>query len=453
MAQIPSGLDASAVPEVMSLVPLAGGREELSRAVFAVNDAGNLADALDANLGWMAEILSSAPLNDDVRDSLRDDVEVCRQLTRLLGGAIGSCRTVARTIAPRVAPTRLSRLVEVAVGKISRLADAMGILVLSDGPQDLSVQVDPELMNSVLETLFIQAVNGSPIEGVVRISFARCGGHAVIGLTSDGPGLSISELEQLYSASAAAISEGAPTTPTSEALRAISTTLFEQGGYIDTESRPDGGTTLFVVVPASDESLEEPIKSGTVLARDNGSPRQHDLVPGQKRSDKMILQSDRFGAVEIDAADVLTFPAGIIGFPKEDAFVLVRRTNSQMVGWLQSTKSSYLALPVVSAHLLSPRFPDVQIDTYAERAGLGNDSEELAVLAVLSAPPGQPATVNLMAPIIVNATTRVGAQLMLEGTQFTTRELFIFPASSGIDLERTATAMPNEEQPATSAAE
>jgi flagellar assembly factor FliW len=453
MAQIPSGKNAIAVPEAMSLVPLAGGREELSRAVFAVNDAGNLADALDANLRLMAETLSSGPLNDDVCKSLRDDVEVCRQLTRLLDGAIGSCRTVARTIAPRVATTPLSWLVEGAVSKISRLADAMGILVLSEGPHALSVQVDPELMNMVLETLFIQAVNGSPLEGVVRISFARCGGHAVIGLTSDGPGLSTSELEQLYSASAAAISEGTATTTNSETLRAISTALFEQGGYIDTESRPDGGTTLFVVVPASDESIEEPVKSGTVLARDNDSPRRHDLVPGQKRSDKMIVQSDRFGAVEIDAADVLRFPTGIIGFPTEDAFVLVRRTNSQTVGWLQSMKSSYLALPVVSAHLLSPRFPDVPLGGYAERAGLGNDAEELAVLAVLSAPPGQPATVNLMAPIIVNATTRVGAQIILESTQFTTRELFIFPASCSLDLEHTATAMPNEEQPATSAAE
>jgi flagellar assembly factor FliW len=48
-------------------------------------------------------------------------------------------------------------------------------------------------------------------------------------------------------------------------------------------------------------------------------------------------------------------------------------------------------------------------------------------MAVLSAPRGGPATVNLMAPIVVNASTRKGAQVHLEGTRFSTRELFVLP--------------------------
>lgn len=452
MAQFPSGLDASAVPEIMPLVPLGGGREELSRAVFAVNDAGNLAGALGANLDWMARALENGAVSDEARTLMCEAVEVCRQLTSLLGGAIGSCRSVARTITPKVAPIQLSRLIDKAVGKISRLADSMGVLLLSDGPTDLSVTVDAELMNTALDTLLIRAVNCSPPEGTVRVSFTRCGGHAVIGLTSEGPGLSALQLEQLYSASAVATFEGVGNALTSDVLRTVSTMLFEQGGYIDSESRPEGGTTLFIVVPASDDIVEEPVKSGTVLAQGCPRPRRHEPVPGQKRSEKMIVHSDRFGAIEVDATDVLTFPTGIIGFPRENEFVLVRKADSQ-IGWLQSVQTSYLTLPVVSAHVLAPRFPDVPIEAYAERAGLGSDTDELAVLAVLSAPPGQPATVNLMAPIIVNAATRTGAQILIEGTRFTTRELFIFPASSSLDLEHSATAMPNEAQAATSAAE
>jgi flagellar assembly factor FliW len=53
--------------------------------------------------------------------------------------------------------------------------------------------------------------------------------------------------------------------------------------------------------------------------------------------------------------------------------------------------------------------------------------DDLAILAVLSAPRNQAATVNLLAPLIVNSRTREGAQVFLEGSRFSTRELFVVP--------------------------
>jgi len=154
----------------------------------------------------------------------------------------------------------------------------------------------------------------------------------------------------------------------------------------------------------------------------------------------MIVNSERLGSVEIDAGDIITFPAGIVGFPGEREFVLIRLRTSSPVGWLQSVKSAYLTLPVVSAHALPRRFPDVAIEDQTERLGLGRDSEQFAVLAVLSAPSAQPATVNLMAPIIVNAKSRMGAQVVLEGTHFSTREPYILAREGTHDTEATPLA-------------
>jgi len=118
-----------------------------------------------------------------------------------------------------------------------------------------------------------------------------------------------------------------------------------------------------------------------------------------------------------------------------------------MIGWLQSTTTPHLALPVVSAHVLAPKYPDVSIEEVAEKVGLGGEIEELAVLVVMSAPPGQPATVNLMAPIIVNAATRTGRQVLLEGTQFGTRELFVIPRGpSQVPEDPTAGSAPPSTQ-------
>jgi flagellar assembly factor FliW len=142
---------------------------------------------------------------------------------------------------------------------------------------------------------------------------------------------------------------------------------------------------------------------------------------------EMEIETSRFGKVSASEADMIRFPTGIIGFKEERAFVLIPHGNSDLVGWLQSAATPELAFPVVSAHGLVDEWPDVAIDKAAERAGIGGAGEELAVLAVMTAAHEQPATVNLLAPLIVNATTRVGAQVFLEGSRFSTQELFAMP--------------------------
>ena len=139
----------------------------------------------------------------------------------------------------------------------------------------------------------------------------------------------------------------------------------------------------------------------------------------------MNIQSQRFGALEVSDEQVLTFAEGIIGFPNEREFVLLPHNSSGFLAWLQSTSTPNLALPVVSAHAFGERYPDVALEPVAAALGMGEVNDDMALMVVLSAPQGQPATVNLLAPILVNVATRKGAQLILDGSRFTTRELFI----------------------------
>ena len=139
----------------------------------------------------------------------------------------------------------------------------------------------------------------------------------------------------------------------------------------------------------------------------------------------MNIESRRFGSIDIDQESVLQFSQGIIGFPEEHEFVLIPHSSTGFLAWLQSVKTPGLALPVVSAHAFGEKYPDVPVEPTAEAAGVGSTSEDVAVMVVLCAPQGQPATVNLLAPIVVNAATRTGAQIILDGSRFTTRELFI----------------------------
>ena len=144
----------------------------------------------------------------------------------------------------------------------------------------------------------------------------------------------------------------------------------------------------------------------------------------------MQIESTRFGKLDIDEHKIIAFPKGLIGFADEKSFVMVHAKNTDTVAWLQSTKTANLALPVVSVHQFAPNYPDVPLDAAAERAGLQGSPDDMAALVVLCATPGVPATVNLQAPIIVDAASFTAVQTILEGTKYTTREIFVVPAAA-----------------------
>ncbi|HEV8550371.1 MAG TPA: flagellar assembly protein FliW [Polyangiaceae bacterium] len=144
----------------------------------------------------------------------------------------------------------------------------------------------------------------------------------------------------------------------------------------------------------------------------------------------MKIESTRFGTLEIDENKVIGFPKGLIGFPEEKSFIMVHHRGTDSIAWLQSTLTPSLALPVVSVHQFAPSYPDVPLDQAAERAGLQGSPENMAALVVLCATPGVPATVNLAAPIIVDSERWTGVQTILEGTKYSTREVFVVPAAA-----------------------
>lgn len=141
----------------------------------------------------------------------------------------------------------------------------------------------------------------------------------------------------------------------------------------------------------------------------------------------MRIETTRFGMVETAEDEVIRFRAGLIGFPNEKEYVLIPHGSSSMIAWLQSVSTPELAFPVASAHGFVANYPDVPLEPIVRRENVGEALDDIAILAVLSAPRNQPATVNLLAPLIINSRTRDGVQVVLEGSKFSTRELFIVP--------------------------
>lgn len=133
----------------------------------------------------------------------------------------------------------------------------------------------------------------------------------------------------------------------------------------------------------------------------------------------MKISTSRFGQLDVPDESLITLRAGMVGFPRDTVYAWIPHKNSEDIAWIQSVHTPGLAFPLLNAIRVGGNYPDTSVASIAEQAGLTfDDPADLALLVVLSAPPNEPPTVNLMAPVVLNSVTRMGAQVVLQGSRF-----------------------------------
>jgi flagellar assembly factor FliW len=432
-----------------ALSPEVPEMERASAAAFAIHDAKNLAAALSANIDWLRAVCAdNVHLPPETVTAVREMSEVCEQLTRLLVGALGACRHASQTVHVSIHPATIASVVSAAVLRVRRRADVARLHVEAAGPDDLVAPFDVGLMGRVLDNLLDNAVRVSPPGGRIQVEFSVHGGNLLLTVSDDGPGVPEEDRCRVFDMYVKGSTQAGQGGTAGLGLAFCRSVLVEHGGYLDVENRQEGGARFVMLLPMGDcgswQFATDPDPDGANLAvvpLDEDRLADERLASPSERSITMIIiNSQRFGRIEISRDDVISFPTGIVGFPEDKEFILLRNERSDIIGWLQSVNNPALALPVVSAHCFGEEYPDVSVADAARNAGLDGDPEQLAVLVVLAALPGQPATVNLLAPIIISAETRTGAQVILEGTRFTTRELFVLPGTRAREASKPAMA-------------
>jgi len=124
----------------------------------------------------------------------------------------------------------------------------------------------------------------------------------------------------------------------------------------------------------------------------------------------ITLTSTRFGELEIDEADIITFPAGIPGFEDKRHWILVGDDDNAIM-WMHSTEDGELALPVTTPDSVKSDY-NAQIPREALEP-IGDVMEgDVSILIVITIPPNRPwdMTANLKAPIVVNRANRTAMQ-------------------------------------------
>lgn len=129
----------------------------------------------------------------------------------------------------------------------------------------------------------------------------------------------------------------------------------------------------------------------------------------------MQIHTTRFGLVEIDVADILLFPQGVIALDDCRHWVLLGDESNESLGWLQSVTRGEIALAVVSPRRFVPEY-QVHV-TRGQLATLELSQFDAAyVLSIVSRSDGE-LTLNLKAPLLVNLDRRLGRQVITTDEQ------------------------------------
>ncbi|MEW6522469.1 MAG: flagellar assembly protein FliW [Bacillota bacterium] len=150
----------------------------------------------------------------------------------------------------------------------------------------------------------------------------------------------------------------------------------------------------------------------------------------------MMVETTRFGTLEVLPGHVLTFPEGLLGFEDCHRFVLIEKGGSKFFRWLQSLDRPELAFVVVDPRRAVPGYEPVvtrwELDSVKLRSAAG-----AVLLAIVVVPPDvRKMTANLQAPIIVNPETMEARQVISTGPDHVIRQP-IFDLFNGAPVRKT----------------
>lgn len=133
----------------------------------------------------------------------------------------------------------------------------------------------------------------------------------------------------------------------------------------------------------------------------------------------MLIQTSRFGQLEVNPERLIIFDEGILGFPDQNRYALIQTGEGSAFYWLQAVNRADLAFVVCDPRLFVVDYQvPVKLD---ELEGIAlTQPEEAQVFVIVNKVDGM-LTGNLQGPLVVNVENRKARQLVLSDKKYSTR--------------------------------
>ncbi len=70
----------------------------------------------------------------------------------------------------------------------------------------------------------------------------------------------------------------------------------------------------------------------------------------------MKVKTTRFGELEVNPTDIITFNEGLLGFEHLKKYFVVDPGDSTLILWLQSTEEDRVAFPIIEPKIFKPDY-------------------------------------------------------------------------------------------------
>ncbi|RME18593.1 MAG: flagellar assembly protein FliW [Bdellovibrio sp.] len=136
----------------------------------------------------------------------------------------------------------------------------------------------------------------------------------------------------------------------------------------------------------------------------------------------MLVQTSRFGPLDVQEEDLIHFPEGLLGFDNLTRFVLLDDPNEDIFAWLQSCEEPSVAFPVLEPEIFMESYNVNLTKSDMEAIKVSSPSEcQFFVIITIPEDPKE-MTANLKAPIVINSKERLAKQCVLQDNRLAIRE-------------------------------
>ena len=139
----------------------------------------------------------------------------------------------------------------------------------------------------------------------------------------------------------------------------------------------------------------------------------------------MVLETKNFGEVEIKEEEIIFFEYGIPGFESMTKFVILGKTDApdDPFLWLQSTENPNLAFVIMNPRDLVFDY-EAEIDMFTANLLKIKDENDALIYCIVTVPQDiSKISINLKAPVIINAKENRGCQVVLENEKYKFKHL------------------------------
>lgn len=135
-------------------------------------------------------------------------------------------------------------------------------------------------------------------------------------------------------------------------------------------------------------------------------------------TEKIEINSARWGKLTVDAEDVIEFPRGIIGFKRYNKFAIFESEDYKPFQLLISVEQENIGFVIINPFIFCPDYKPKIIPLDLKELDIQNGNQFLIYTIVTLTSDSKQSTANLRGPIIINLEKKVGKQVIIPNEEY-----------------------------------